>query len=68
MEESTIVGGAVELARYGNLGIAALDFREGVDPTSLRQKLGVSEVTWQDTEKKLKRLTRDEGDEPGEQN
>jgi site-specific recombinase XerD len=34
---------------------AALDYRAGVDPTHLRQKLGVSEVTWQDTEKKTRK-------------
>jgi integrase/recombinase XerD len=41
---------------------AALDFRAGVEPTHLRQKLGISEVTWKDTEKKLGRLTRGEPD------
>jgi len=41
---------------------AVLDYREGVDPTSLRQKLGVSEVTWQDTEKKLRQLVGEEQD------
>jgi integrase/recombinase XerD len=45
---------------------AALDHREGMDPTSLRQKLGISEVTWQDTEKKLQRLTGEEQDEQDE--
>jgi integrase/recombinase XerD len=35
---------------------AALDYREGIDPIHLRQKLGISEVTWQDTEKKLQKL------------
>jgi integrase/recombinase XerD len=41
---------------------AALDYRDGMDPTRLRQKLGVSEVTWQDTEKKLRRLTQERED------
>jgi integrase/recombinase XerD len=45
---------------------AALDYREDVDPTSIRQKLGISEVTWQDTEKKLKRLTRKEKEQEAE--
>jgi integrase/recombinase XerD len=36
---------------------AALDYREGMEPVRLRQKLGISEVTWQETEKKLKQLT-----------
>jgi integrase/recombinase XerD len=39
---------------------AALDYRQGSSPTRLRQKLGISEVTWQDTEKKLKQLTGEE--------
>ena len=43
---------------------AALDYREGTEPTRLRQKLGISEVTWQDTEKKLGRLTGKEPEEP----
>ena len=42
---------------------AALDYRAGADPIHLRQKLGISEVTWQDTEKKLGRLTREEQDQ-----
>jgi integrase/recombinase XerD len=36
---------------------AALDYRDGMEPVRLRQKLGISEVTWQETEKKLKQLT-----------
>ena len=43
---------------------AALDHRAGVDPTHLRQKLGVSEVTWQDTEKKLQKLAGQEAAQP----
>jgi integrase/recombinase XerD len=42
---------------------ATLDYREKAEPTHLRQKLGISEVTWQETEKKLKRLTGDAEDE-----
>ena len=36
---------------------AARDFRGGMDPVRLRQKLGISEVTWQETQRKLKELT-----------
>jgi integrase/recombinase XerD len=42
---------------------AALDYREGGEPTRIRQKLGISEVTWQDTEKKLQRLVGGDQDE-----
>jgi site-specific recombinase XerD len=42
---------------------AALDYREGDDPTRVRQKLGISEVTWQDTEKKLRQLVGAEQEE-----
>jgi integrase/recombinase XerD len=43
---------------------AALDYREGADPVHLRQKLGISEVTWQDTEKKLQKLVGQEAPQP----
>ncbi len=36
---------------------AARDYRSGMDETLLRQKLGISEVTWQETRKKLDALT-----------
>ena len=35
---------------------AVRDRREGMDEVSLRQKLGISEVTWQDTKKKIQEL------------
>ena len=36
---------------------AARDYRAGMDETLLRQKLGLSEITWQETRKKLEALT-----------
>jgi site-specific recombinase XerD len=36
---------------------AAHDYRQGMDPVRLRQKLGISEVTWQETQRKLQELT-----------
>ncbi len=36
---------------------AARDFRGGMDPVRQRQKLGISEVTWKETERRLKELT-----------
>jgi integrase/recombinase XerD len=36
------------------------DFRQGMEGTRIRQKLGISEVTWQETRKKLAKLA--EGD------
>jgi site-specific recombinase XerD len=35
---------------------AVRDYRSGMDEVSLRQKLGISEVTWQETRKKVKAL------------
>ena len=57
IQKRTKKGISFEMLRWT---AAALDYREGMDPTRLRQKLGVSEVTWQDTEKKLQRLTGEE--------
>jgi integrase/recombinase XerD len=36
---------------------AAQDFQQGNDPDALRRKLGLSRITWADTEEKLRRLT-----------
>lgn len=39
---------------------AVRDYRGGLDERRIRQKLGISEVTWQDTRKKLKALASDD--------
>jgi len=36
---------------------AVRDYQNGMDEVRLRQKLGVSDVTWQETRKRIKRLT-----------
>jgi integrase/recombinase XerD len=36
------------------------DYKQGVDETRIRQKLGISEVTWQETRKKLQTLASDD--------
>lgn len=36
---------------------AVREYRHGMDEVRLRQKLGISEVTWQETQKKIKALT-----------
>ena len=38
---------------------AVRDYRSGLDERRIRQKLGISEVTWQDTRKKLEALASD---------
>jgi integrase/recombinase XerD len=35
---------------------AVRDFRSGMDPSRLRKKLGLSQITWYDTAEKLKKL------------
>jgi integrase/recombinase XerD len=39
---------------------AVRDYREGMDPVRLRQKLGISQVTWQETRKKIEALLSEE--------
>jgi integrase/recombinase XerD len=39
---------------------AVRDYRSGLDGRRIRQKLGISEVTWQDTRKKLEALASDD--------
>jgi integrase/recombinase XerD len=36
---------------------AVRDYQQGMDPDTLRRKLGLSRITWTDTEEKLRKLT-----------
>ena len=53
IEKSAKKGISFEMLRWTG---AARDYREGMDAVRLRQKLGISEVTMQETQKKLKKL------------
>jgi integrase/recombinase XerD len=54
IQKSAKKGISFEMLRWTG---AARDYRDGMDPVRLRQKLGISEVTWQETQRKLKELT-----------
>jgi site-specific recombinase XerD len=54
IQKSAKKGISFEMLRWT---AAARDYRDGMDPVRLRQKLGISEVTWKETERKLKELT-----------
>jgi integrase/recombinase XerD len=41
---------------------ALADYRSGVEPNEIRQRLGLSPVTWRETKKKLDRLRERQGD------
>jgi len=46
-------GASFEMLRWT---AAVQDYRVGMRPDSLRQKLGLSEITWRDTLRKIKML------------
>jgi integrase/recombinase XerD len=54
IHKSARKGISFEMLRWTS---AARDYRHGMDAVRLRQKLGISEVTWQETQRKLKELT-----------
>jgi integrase/recombinase XerD len=54
IQKSAKKGISFEMLRWT---AAARDYRDGMDSVRLRQKLGISEVTWKETERKLKELT-----------
>jgi integrase/recombinase XerD len=41
---------------------ALADYRSGVEPYEIRQRLGLSPVTWRETKKKLDRLRERQGE------
>jgi site-specific recombinase XerD len=57
IEKKTKKGISFEMLRWTG---AVRDYQNGMDETRLRQKLGISEVTWQETGKKIKELATPE--------
>jgi integrase/recombinase XerD len=42
---------------------AVQDWRSGMEPNKIRQKLGISEVQWREISRKLQTLNKDESSE-----
>jgi site-specific recombinase XerD len=57
IEKKTKKGISFEMLRWTAV---TRDQKQGLDETRIRQKLGISEVTWQETRKKLQALVSDE--------
>jgi site-specific recombinase XerD len=57
IEKTSKTGISFEMLRWTAV---TQDYRQGMDETRIRQKLGISEVTWQETRKKLQTLASDE--------
>ena len=57
IEKKTKKGISFEMLRWTS---AVRDYRGGADEVRIRQKLGISEVTWQETRKKVQQLASDE--------
>jgi site-specific recombinase XerD len=53
IHKQTKKGISFEMLRWTS---AVRDYRHGTDPIRLRQKLGISDVTWQETRKKIEAL------------
>jgi site-specific recombinase XerD len=57
IEKKTKKGISFEMLRWTSV---TRDYRAGMDETRIRQKLGISEVTWQETRKKLQALASED--------
>ena len=57
IEKTSNTGISFEMLRWTAV---TRDYKQGLDETRIRQKLGISEVTWQETRKKLRALASDE--------
>ena len=57
IEKKTKKGISFEMLRWTAV---TRDYRGGMDETRIRQKLGISEVTWQETRKKLEALASED--------
>ena len=57
IEKKTKKGISFEMLRWTAV---TRDYRGGMDKTRIRQKLGISEVTWQETRKKLEALASED--------
>ena len=57
IEKTSKTGISFEMLRWTAV---TRDYRQGMDETRIRQKLGISEVTWQETRKKLQTLASED--------